>query len=57
MVEAVPLVDDHTLGRRGPFQRNNLSTTSVQRATPGSLECSLGKRGKGGLGRWIERFE
>jgi hypothetical protein len=29
----------------------------IERATTGSLECSLGKRGKGGLGRGVERFK
>src|SRR5262245_43687536 len=54
LLEAVPLVDHRVLWRRCPLDCDNLSTSSVKRANTGSLECSLGKRGKGRLGRGIE---
>src|SRR5262245_9232493 len=57
LVEAIPLVNDHPLGRRRSINPDNLSPTSVERTTTGSLHGSLSEWGESGLGGGIERFE
>src|SRR5262249_45789319 len=57
LVEAIPLVDDHTLGRRRSINPDDLSPGSVERTTTGSVHGGVSEWGEGGLGGGIERFE